>query len=58
MNPPKQVPEDSGDWTASTDYSNSKSGNSSFEYNPVASDITTQTGDFPQPTDVEAPEKM
>lgn len=49
--------DDSG-WNDSTEYSNSKSGASPFTYNPAASDITTQTGDFPQPTDVEAPEKM
>ena len=58
---PDQVPEEvseSSTWNASTEYSNSKGGSSPFTYNPAAGDITTQTGDFPQPTDVEAPEKM
>lgn len=59
MSGPTQVPEDSADgFNASTEYSNSKSGSSPFSYNPAASDITTQSGDFAQPTDVEAPEKM
>lgn len=56
---PKQVPEDSADgFNMPTEYSNSKSGSSPFSYNPAASDIVPQSGDFPQPTDVEAPEKM
>lgn len=29
-----------------------------FTYNPAASDITKQSGDFPEVTDVDAPEKM
>lgn len=29
-----------------------------FEYNPAASDITKQSGDFPETDDFEAPEKM
>lgn len=53
-----QEPSESGDWKDSTDYENCKYEKSPFEYNPAAGDITKQTGDFPQPTDVEAPEKM
>lgn len=29
-----------------------------FTYNPAAGDITTQSGAFPETSDVDAPEKM
>lgn len=42
-----------------SDWKDYHSGASSiFTYNPAASDITTQHGDFPEVDDVEAPEKM
>lgn len=55
---PKQVPsdEDQG-WNAATEWCLPDK-SEVFEYNPAASDITPQSGDFSQPTDVEAPEKM
>lgn len=55
---PKQEPssDDTG-WTSATDFSLPDK-TSVFTYNPAAGDIVSQSGDFPQPTDVEAPEKM
>ena len=58
-NGPEQDPDDKGgEWKDFTEYDNSKSGASPFQYNPAARDITPSSGDFPETDDVEAPEKM
>ena len=58
FNGPKSQDPDDKNWQTFEEFSNSKSGASPFSYNPAASDITTQSGDFPEPSYQENPEKM
>lgn len=50
-------PDDTGSFADSRDF-HREGEESHFKYNPAASDITKQSGDFPYSADADAPEKM
>jgi hypothetical protein len=56
---PEQVPDNSEEssWEDWKDY-HAPDKSSHFEYNPAASEITDQSGKFPESDDFEPPEKM